>query len=669
MIDVVHRVDGDGRLRVGVAGAGEDWLGPGGPIAGPGEGWVAEARPDGAGLRLALGTGSGADRSGVARPGGFTDLLLGWRFDPAARPAGGIPPGTRAIGFQVAEFAFPTRSDASMASWFLLPHRPAALGMLLLVAPDATTLLVAPVAPHQHAATVAVGDGTVGVGLHGDLDEVPAGFAAEVLVVAGATPGEAVDAWAGACRTDAARPGRHADVLGARLSYWTDNGAAYWYRTEPGHTATSGIAATVADLVARGVPVGSVQVDSWWYPHEVLRPFDTDEWVVPPTGMLEWEARPDVLPEGLGPLRAATGGLPLVAHTRHLSARSPYVEAFPCWVDGDAAHPASPALYEHLLDRCVEQGIEVFEHDWLVECFTGVRPLRAHPHRAPAWLAGIDAAARSRGRTVQFCMATLADMVSAASLPRVTSIRTSGDSGYLVGPGFLWAWFLLVNRLARPLGLHPFADVLHAGSDVGELEAVLSLLSTGPVGIGDALGRADPAVLAPCVRADGLLVKPDVPIAATDDAFVDWPFGRARPLVGETWSDKAAGRWRYVLAVNPDDSGPSTVEVSVPGRDGCAVWDWRAGAVTGSMAASLAAHDWRLWVEAPLVDGVAVFGDPALYATAGDHRLAEVSPSRELRVVGAPGETCSLACWSADDGTFTVPVELGERGDAVVRIT
>ena len=475
-----------------------------------------------------------------------------------------------------------------------------------------------------------MGDGAVAIGWHGDLDRAPAGFTTSFAVLAADGPGAAIDRWV-AMLPSQPRPTRHADALGRRLSYWTDNGASYWYRTEPGHTVTSGLAATLDDLRVRGIPVESVQVDSWWYPHEVLRPFDTDEWVVPPTGMMRWEPRADVLPDGLAALRRALGDPPLAAHCRHLAAASPYVDEVPCWIDGAQAHPATPELYERLLDMCVANGIETFEHDWLVECFVGVRQLREEPGRAAGWLAGIDEAAAARGVTLQWCMATLADMATAASLPRVTSVRTSGDHGYLAGPGFLWAWFLLVNRIARPLGLHPFKDVFLAGSELAPIDALLSLLSTGPVGIGDRLGRADPTVLAPCHRADGLLVKPDVPVAALDDAFVSWPFGRPRLLAGDTWTDHAAGRWRYVVAINPDDRGETAppldatvaLEIDAP----VVAWDWRARTVdrldAGDTLAveGLAPHDWRYWVLAPVVGGVAVIGDPALYATAGDHRI------------------------------------------------
>ena len=124
--------------------------------------------------------------------------------------------------------------------------------------------------------------------------------------------------------------------------------------------------AAVDDLEARGLPVASVQLDSWWYPHEVLRPFDTDEWVVPPSGMVRWEPRGDVLPDGVAELRERLGRRPLVAHCRHVSSQSPYVDEFPMWVDADRAHPQTAELYERLLDQAVAWGVEVFEHDWLI---------------------------------------------------------------------------------------------------------------------------------------------------------------------------------------------------------------------------------------------------------------------------------------------------------------
>ena len=67
--------------------------------------------------------------------------------------------------------------------------------------------------------------------------------------------------------------------------------------------------------------------------------------------------------------------------------------------------------------------------------FFGVRWLRARPGRARAWQEGIDRAARDRGITLQWCMATPADFAQTITLTQVTSVRTCGDHGYIATAG------------------------------------------------------------------------------------------------------------------------------------------------------------------------------------------------------------------------------------------
>src|SRR5258708_16546520 len=112
-------------------------------------------------------------------------------------------------------------------------------------------------------------------------------------------------------------------------------------------------------------------------------------------------------------------------------------------------------------------------------------------------------------------------------------MRTSGEHGYLVGPELLWAWFLHTTVMARALGLWPYKDVFHSarGSEPREVEALLAALSAGPVGVGDRIGEADVELIRRTCRADGVLVRPDVPIAAIDGASFSPPFCSAHPLV------------------------------------------------------------------------------------------------------------------------------------------
>ena len=511
-------------------------------------------------------------------------VSTGWNFRPQDRTAGSAPDGLRSIGFQYTEFALPVRAADDLAIWTLMPWRPPVVEPLAALAPDGRCVLLGPLDTFfDQVITVPVPnelDRGITWGWHGDLLGVTEGFASRLAVVGGHGMRDTLARYT--ALVAAVRPTPRlrvdADSLGRSLSYWTDNGAAYWYRTEGDRDTPATLVDTVTDLRARDIPIAAVQLDSWFYPHEVLRPFDTDDWVVPPTGLIEWEPRPDVLPDGVATLAAALGDPPLATHCRHLSSASPLLERFACYVDADRAHPVGSDLYEHWLDRAVSWGVETFEHDWLIECYLGVRGLRERAGRAEDWQAGIDRAAANRDMTLQWCMASPADLLHASTLERVTSIRTSGDHGYLVGPGFLWNWFLLVNALARGLGLHPFKDVFwsdrHDPDRHSEIEALLSALSTGPVGLGDRLGGADRELVLRTCLADGTIVRPDVPIAAIDACFERDAVSTPVALTGECWSDHPAGRWSYVVAIHaadnlaPDGSGATpAIEATIRTND------------------------------------------------------------------------------------------------------
>lgn len=607
---------------------------------------------------------------GIAN-GDFATVSSGWRFSPTERAAGVAPDGMRAFGYQYTEFAMPTTSDDSLARWFFFPLRPPIVMPLWLLVPDGRAVLFAPL-DNFHEQLISVANG-VAIGWHGHLDEVPAGFATEMGVFQGDSPRDCLEGWGALLREryGTVRRGRYADSLGRKPSYWTDNGAAYWYRTEPG---TGGVGETleavVADLRARDIPFGTVQLDSWFYPHQVLRPFDTEEWVVPPTGLIEWDARDDILPEGVPALAERLGRPPLATHIRHLSSASPYVEQFDCWTDGERAHPKGPELYERWLDQAVAWGVETFEHDWLIECWMGVRGLREEPGRARRWQEALDRTAGARGMTLQWCMPSPADMCQTVTLRNVTSIRTSGDHGYLVGPGFLWAWFLYTNALARVLHLQPFKDVFMSDGEHAEMEALLSSLSTGPVGVGDRVGRTDAALVRRTCRGDGVLVKPYVAVAAADRCFYENAVARAVPLVGECWTQHAAGRWTYVVAANVfRGEQPITGRVTLAdvGVEGPAVaWDWRRRTAEliepgDGWDVALDPLEWDYRVLAPVLPGdVAVFGDVDLFVSAGDMRIGDVRDG-VVTVLGA-GETVTITGWSAANGVWTRDVEISSRG-------
>ncbi|MEZ5226397.1 MAG: hypothetical protein R2710_06890 [Acidimicrobiales bacterium] len=212
------------------------------------------------------------------------------------------------VGFAYTQFALPVRV-APGGRFDFRPaanlSSPAAVMPLVLMSDDGRVELLAPLgAWHEQVIAVDQDDAIAGFrwGWHGDLADVPAGFRAELGIFTGTSIREVFDRWGGTIRTAAGtqRPGSDVDPLLTHLSYWTDNGAAYWYRTEPGADLTSTLQGKVAELDELGVSVRSVELDSWFYPHEISRPVAEVGYLeeVPPTGMLSWTPRADVLPGG-----------------------------------------------------------------------------------------------------------------------------------------------------------------------------------------------------------------------------------------------------------------------------------------------------------------------------------------------------------------------------------
>ncbi len=620
---------------------------------------------------------------------------------PDEREPGGLPEASRAFGHQYTEFALPTFSPPDLTGFFMLPFRPAIVEPLFLLAPDGASLMLAPLdAFHEQVIAVprTADDRTRGVrcGWHGDLERVPEGFASELGVFAGDGPRALLDEWAAILlrRHATRRPSRRADPGVAKLSYWTDNGAAYWYRSEEGVEVAENLVAVADRLRADGIPFEAFQLDSWFYPQEKLRSFNADAKDVPPTGMLRWEARDDILPDGIADLRARLGSPPLILHSRHFSSQSDYFGpgGVPAWRDGDRAHPVDPRFFARLLGQAADWGAVTFEQDWLVEMFLGVKGLREEPGRVRAWQQTVDRIAAEHGLTLQWCMASPADFFASVMLERVSSIRTSGDYRYIVGSGALWTWFLLGNGLARALGLHPFKDVFLSssqgegldGDPQADAEALLATLSAGPVGIGDRLGRSDRTRILRTCRPDGWIVKPDLPIAALDRCYRASPFQEAVPLVGETRSEHPAGTWIYLASFHASQtSEPLHAEIGLdelgrhaPGGPVLA-WDWRARRFArlepgATIDLVLEPRDWDLRILCPILEGaITLVGDPNLYASIGEGRVRGLRTTAEgiaLDVLGAPGERVELCGWAEGHVRSDLPVERGPAGDGTFRL-
>ncbi len=534
------------------------------------------------------------------------------------------------LGYGFTQFALPTTGNRGRPfDWDPAPNlRPLEIVLPLLVRCDDQTVLFAPL-DSFHEQVIAVDQDTSGVhgfrwGWQGDLDTIPTGTTSTLGVYEGSTPTDVLAQWRRELAPTTNRAGSD-DPLLTHLSYWTDNGAAYWYRREPNLDLASTLEAKLRELDDLGVGIGSVELDSWFYSHEISRPVTEVGYLseVPPTGMLEWTPRPDVLPDGINPLRSRLGDRPLVLHSRHISTRSPYVDEGEWWID-HAAHPVDQEFFYRWFADAKSWGATCIEQDWMLMTWLGVGQLRSHPGRGETWLRGLDTAAAAHDMTVLYCMATPADLCQAASLDRVIAARTSDDYRYADDPAFLWRWYLGVNRLANIIGVPVFKDCFFSDSDPGddkidgdphaEVESLLAVLGGGVVGIGDRLGRTNVDIVRRIAHPDGRLITPERGLALHDRSLFD---DASMPTI--TWAEAGDGPWRYIVGLHMADT-----DEAVGGRLDLGgewlIYDWRTGDswMSSTITTELGHRDWTLLICCPLdeatEDGI-VIGDPTVYAT------------------------------------------------------
>jgi len=538
----------------------------------------------------------------------------------------------RYLGFAYTQFALPVVAGPLLDFDFHpAPNlqSPSVLGVLLARS-EQQHIVLAPL-DHPHEQVIGTTGGALTWGWHGDLDEVPAGLSTTLGVYVGTSLTELLDRWGGDVRAARLRPSANANPITSHVSYWSDNGAAYWYRTEAGRTIGASVAETVEALRADGVPIHAVELDSWCYQHEVPRPISEIGYPeeVPPTGMLQWEPRDDAFdpaPAGTDPIEQFArrlGSPPLVIHSRHISSRSPYLSDGEWWIDAHAAQPVDPTFFRRWFDDARRWGVCAIEQDWMLLYWFGVRALRSVPGRAATWQRALDALADESGIGLIWSMATPADIVFAATLDHVVAVRTSDDYRFAADPALLWTWYLTVNRLAGSLGLRAFKDCFFStvggtdpidGDEHAELEALLACMSAGPVGIGDRIGRTDRAVVLRTCEADGRIRHVDRPLGMIDACAFGEPALGERLAWATTTSTRDGKVWTYIVAINTATErrvvADSLELAAIDLGPTCAVYDWRRGDVDtlDTISVELAPRDWALWVCAP----------PGARADAGD---------------------------------------------------
>ena len=308
------------------------------------------------------------------------------------------------------------------------------------------------------------------------------------------------------------------------LGYYIDNGAYYCYNTLP-RLNYEDTMITIAKQI--DIPYHYMEISAWFYYKGVA------------VGVSDWSARPDVFPDGIPFLHRRLENIPFIIHNRYWAYDAVYQNKY-AWVldtESGISLPASnDSFWIDLLTEARNWGVILYQQDWLSLQSSNFRPIQTEINLADQWLTSMGAAAEQVEINIHYIMAYPRHILKSLEIPRVTQARASGDYASSLIDQTWFQWNIgITSMFIDAVGVAPNKDVLWStsvqpGSPYGEnaREALpdrailIATLSTGPVGIGDAINFTNIERIMRCCRQDGLILKPDRAITTIDALVADW---------------------------------------------------------------------------------------------------------------------------------------------------
>ena len=349
------------------------------------------------------------------------------------------------------------------------------------------------------------------------------------------------------------------DLIVDYLGYWTDNGG-YYYGSKP---LTTKIAIDLfKHFVENEIPVRYLQLDPYW--------FDGGS-----NGkILKWEARKDLFPDnGLFTLHDNLTSIiqssnfsnyfdtiPLLLYSFFWSpgpngTQQYYSEHYDLDIDfmnsisfdagflqGIIAQPIGYKngyeFYKFLLNKYknISYGFEVDFMDFSFEEFPyGINgyynynnnELNLNLNLTSQWTQAMNDANLLFNNSIQYCMTLAVYLLDSLRYNGVTNARASEDD-FPTNPS---RWMIGYSGLfMSALNIQPFFDVFwttsiqngnkyNSNSHDCEMQAIISLLGNGPLGIGDNINMTNKTIINRLVRKDGLLLHPSKTITPIDAMF------------------------------------------------------------------------------------------------------------------------------------------------------
>ena len=545
---------------------------------------------------------------------------------------------------------------------------------------NANAFILSAASHFMNVETRAETGGAISSGIATAIATLPAGFEQTTVLVADTGINRAYDDWGHALLRWGGKTPVANDATPdlASFGYWTDHGGTYYYATASGSDYRTTLINARSYFQQQGVPVGYVQLDSWWYPKGATATWEGDG-TSQRGGAYLYQADTVLFPAGLAAFQQSLG-LPLVTHARWIDPASPYQSMYR--MSGNVS--TDPAFWTMVANYLKAAGVVTYEQDWLVK---EALPLTTNLVDQDAFLDNMAQAMSAVGINMQYCMPLPKHYLQSTKYRNLVTTRVSNDRF----DRNRWRVFFYGNRLAAAVGSWPWSDVFRSSERDNLL---LSTLSAGMVGVGDAIGAADAASIKRAVRADGALIKPDMPIVLLDRSIVAEARAAAGPTIATTYSQHPGGRATYVFGFT--DTGSASLSFT-PAELGYAgsVYVFNVNAATGRVLTAAQANtdtitDTAYYLVAPIgPSGIAFLGEQGKIAALGKKRITTFSDDGTLTatVSFATGEgaitlqgyapraptatatsgTVGAVTYSATTSRFTVAVT-GASGSATVQL-
>lgn len=497
------------------------------------------------------------------------------------------------------------------------------------------------------------GNGTdsIGSGLEAALRNLPENFSHQTILVVDNGIGNSWNLWGNTLMKlyGKMRPSDDADAVLKYYGYWTDNGAYYYYNydTSLGYAPT--LLALRKQYKQEGIPLGYMQLDSWWYDKSIYDPdgrpdagHKNKELPDGPWnrygGMMDYSADKFLFPDGLAYFHRQIG-LPLVVHSRWIDPRSPYHGKYK--ISGYAA--VDPAFWKHIADYLKSSGVICYEQDWLNYIYNKSPEMKTDLATGNAFTNGMAHAMKDAGIDLQYCMPLPCFYLQGLQYSNLTTIRASDDR---FEPG-KWNNFIYNSQFVHSIGAWPWCDVFMS-PETGNM--ILAVLSAGAVGTGDATGKEDKHNIMMACREDGVLVKPDVPLVPADQTYIQDAHHTGKPMLAWTYTKDGRIQTDYLFAfVNKNDPyktvsfDPSefglTGEVLVYNPQ---TKEAKSLQATGTFSDMIGPDNYSYYIVAPYTSsGIAFLGDENKIAAMGKQRISGIASTKnqlKVSVLFAKGE-------------------------------